>query len=117
MKKIINQPETLVREMGSGMVMAHPELAFDRKYKIIAKKALNGDKVTLISGGGSGHEHAHAGFVGQGMLDAAVGGGGFASPAQMQVAQALRSTAGRAAALLLMHNHRMDMQNLQHARQ
>ncbi|QQZ59346.1 dihydroxyacetone kinase subunit DhaK [Paenibacillus sonchi] len=117
MKKIINQPETLVREMGSGMVMAHPELAFDRKYKIIAKKALNGDKVTLISGGGSGHEPAHAGFVGLGMLDAAVCGDVFASPSQIQVYQALRSSAGSKGALLIIKNYSGDMMNFQNAAQ
>ncbi len=56
MKKIMNKPETLVREMLSGLVMAHPELEFDSKYKIVKKKDINPQKVTLISGGGSGHE-------------------------------------------------------------
>ncbi|MCU6339644.1 dihydroxyacetone kinase subunit DhaK, partial [Enterobacter quasiroggenkampii] len=74
MKKILNQPETLVREMCNGMVLAHPELEFISKYKIVKKKIVNENKVTLISGGGSGHEPAHAGFVGQGMLDVAVCG-------------------------------------------
>ena len=74
MKKIMNKPETLVREMCNGLVLAHPELDFNDKFKVISKKKLNPDKVTLISGGGSGHEPAHAGFVGSGMLDAAVCG-------------------------------------------
>ncbi|MGV2806315.1 dihydroxyacetone kinase, partial [Clostridium perfringens] len=71
MKKIMNKPETLVREMCNGLVLAHPELAFSPKFKVISKKEINQDKVTLISGGGRGHEPAHAGFVGSGMLDAA----------------------------------------------
>ena len=70
MKKIINKPETLVMEMCNGMVMAHPELELLKKYKVIKKKEMNENKVTLISGGGSGHEPAHAGLVGKGMLDA-----------------------------------------------
>ncbi|WP_074085161.1 MULTISPECIES: dihydroxyacetone kinase subunit DhaK [unclassified Paenibacillus] len=117
MKKIINQPETLVREMGNGLVMAHPELAFDSKHKVISKKALNEQKVTLISGGGSGHEPAHAGFVGQGMLDAAVCGDVFASPSQIQVYQAIRSTAGSKGTLLIIKNYSGDMMNFQNAAQ
>ena len=62
MKKIMNSAETLVREMCNGMVMAHPELEFLNKYKVVKKKDINEDKVTLISGGGSGHEPAHAGW-------------------------------------------------------
>ncbi len=78
MKKIMNSAETLVREMCNGMVMAHPELEFLNKYKVVKKKDINEDKVTLISGGGSGHEPAHAGFIGKGMLDVAVCGDVFA---------------------------------------
>ncbi|GAB2319510.1 hypothetical protein IRB23SM22_17690 [Alkalibacterium sp. s-m-22] len=58
MKKIINTPDTLMMEMCNGIVMAHPELELIKKYKIIKKKDINTDKVTLISGGGSGHEPA-----------------------------------------------------------
>lgn len=72
MKKIINTPETIVREMCKGFVLANPTLEFVEKYKIVKKKNIDKNKVSLISGGGSGHEPAHAGFVGKGMLDAAV---------------------------------------------
>ena len=89
MKKIINDPKTVVPEMCSGIVMAHPELAFDAKYKFVHKKEINKGKVTLISGGGSGHEPAHAGYVGKGMLDAAVCGDVFASPSQVQIYKAI----------------------------
>ncbi len=95
MKKIINKPETLVMEMCNGMVMAHPELELLKKYKVIKKKEMNENKVTLISGGGSGHEPAHAGLVGKGMLDAAVCGDVFASPSQIQVYQAIKETASK----------------------
>lgn len=115
MKKIINKPETLVREMGRGMAMAHEELEFVSKYKIIRKKELNPTKVTLISGGGSGHEPAHAGFVGRGMLDAAVCGDVFASPSQIQVYQAIRSTAGEKGTLLIIKNYSGDMMNFKNA--
>jgi dihydroxyacetone kinase len=65
-KKIINTPETLVNERCEGMVKAHPEaLAFNPKYRIVRRKNPRKDKVALISGGGSGHEPAHAGFVGE----------------------------------------------------
>src|SRR5689334_18929720 len=111
MKKIINDPADLVREMCSGLVMAHPQLTFDSKYKIISRSAPNPDKVTLISGGGSGHEPAHAGLVGPGMLDAAVCGDVFASPSQIQVYQAIRSNTGHKGALLIIKNYSGDMMN------
>ncbi|MBD8499487.1 dihydroxyacetone kinase subunit DhaK [Paenibacillus arenosi] len=115
MKKIMNQPETLVREMCRGIVLAHPELEFNSKYKIIKKKDINQDKVTLISGGGSGHEPAHAGFVGQGMLDAAVCGDVFASPSQIQVYQGLKASASKKGTLMIIKNYSGDMMNFKNA--
>lgn len=115
MKKIINKPETLVREMCSGLVLAHPELEFISKYKIVKKRELNGDKVTLISGGGSGHEPAHAGFVGQGMLDVAVCGDVFASPSQIQVYQAIKASASKKGTLLIIKNYSGDIMNFKNA--
>ncbi|HWO95668.1 MAG TPA: dihydroxyacetone kinase subunit DhaK [Bacillus sp. (in: firmicutes)] len=111
MKKIINQPENLVMEMCNGIVMAYPELEFLKKYKVIKKKVIDENKVSLISGGGSGHEPAHAGFVGKGMLDAAVCGDVFASPSQIQVYQAIKATAGRKGALMIIKNYSGDMMN------
>lgn len=115
MKKIMNKPETLVREMCNGLVMAHPELDFNYKFKVISKKKTNPDKVTLISGGGSGHEPAHAGFVGSGMLDAAVCGDVFASPSQIQVYQAIRNAAGSKGTLLIIKNYSGDIMNFKNA--
>ncbi|SMF64391.1 homodimeric dihydroxyacetone kinase [Paenibacillus uliginis N3/975] len=115
MKKIINKPETLVREMCNGLVLAHPNLEFNSKYKIIKKKELNQEKVTLISGGGSGHEPAHAGFVGKGMLDVAVAGDVFASPSQIQVYQAIRSSASNKGTLLIIKNYSGDIMNFKNA--
>lgn len=115
MKKIMNKPETLVREMANGLILAHPELTFDSRYKIIAKKELNPNKVTLISGGGSGHEPAHAGFVGKGMLDVAVCGDVFASPSQIQVYQALRGSRSDKGTLLIIKNYSGDIMNFRNA--
>ncbi len=115
MKKIMNRPETVVIEMCNGIAMAHPELEFIQKYKVIRKKQINNKKVSLISGGGSGHEPAHAGFVGKGMLDAAVCGDVFASPSQIQVYQAIKQTASEAGTLLIIKNYSGDMMNFKNA--
>lgn len=115
MKKIINQPETVVMEMCSGIAAAHPELEFVKKYKILKKKNINPNKVALISGGGSGHEPAHAGFVGTGMLDAAVCGDVFASPSQIQVYKAIKETAGDKGTLLIVKNYSGDIMNFKNA--
>jgi dihydroxyacetone kinase len=111
MKKIINTPETFVPEMCKGIAKAHPELDFVEKYKVVKKKEINKDKVTLISGGGSGHEPAHAGFVGKGMLDAAVCGDVFASPSQIQVYNAIVKTQSKKGTLLIVKNYSGDCMN------
>ncbi|CEK31827.1 dihydroxyacetone kinase [[Clostridium] sordellii] len=115
MKKIINKPENVVMEMCNGIAMAHPELEFIKKYKIIKRKHIDKNKVSLISGGGSGHEPAHAGFVGKGMLDAAVCGDVFASPSQIQVYQSIKSTASDKGTLLIIKNYSGDMMNFKNA--
>lgn len=111
MKKIINNYEDIVPEMCQGMILTYPELVWDKEYNIISRRRLRKDKVTLISGGGSGHEPAHGGFVGQGMLDAAVCGDIFASPSQIQVYQAIKKTAGDKGVLLIIKNYSGDMMN------
>jgi len=113
----MNQPETLVMEMCNGMVMAHPELELLKTYKVIKKKEMNENKVTLISGGGSGHEPAHAGLVGKGMLDAAVCGDVFASPSQIQVYQAIKATASKKGTLLIVKNYSGDIMNFKNGAQ
>lgn len=115
MKKIINRPETVVEEMCKGLVLTNPDLEFVKKYKVIRKKTLDKNKVSLISGGGSGHEPAHAGFVGKGMLDAAVCGDVFASPSQIQVYQAIKETASDKGTLLIIKNYSGDMMNFKNA--
>ncbi len=112
MKKIINKVEDVVIEMCAGIEKAHPDkLAFSRKYKIIKRKSINKDKVILISGGGSGHEPAHAGFVGKGMLDAAVCGDVFASPSTIQVYNAISETQSDKGTLLIIKNYSGDCMN------
>lgn len=115
MKKIINKPENVVMEMCNGIAMAHPELEFIKKYKVIKRKNIDKNKVSLISGGGSGHEPAHAGFVGKGMLDAAVCGDVFASPSQIQVYKSIKSTASDKGTLLIIKNYSGDMMNFKNA--
>jgi dihydroxyacetone kinase DhaK subunit len=112
MKKIINKVEDIVIEMCEGMVKAHPDkLVFSKRYKIIKRKDLNKEKVSLISGGGSGHEPAHAGFVGKGMLDVAVCGDVFASPSTIQVYNALVESKTNKGALLIIKNYSGDCMN------
>lgn len=115
MKKIINKPEDVVRQMCRGIANAHPSLELDQKYKVITRRHLRTDKVNLISGGGSGHEPAHAGYVGTGMLDAAVCGDVFASPSQIQVYQAIRKVKSDKGVLLIIKNYSGDMMNFKNA--
>lgn len=115
MKKIINQPQTLIEEMLNGLVLSTPSLELLPEYKVISRKQKKADKVCIISGGGSGHEPAHAGFVGSGMLDAAVCGDVFASPSQIQVYQAIRQNAGNKGVLLIIKNYSGDMMNFKNA--
>ncbi|WP_180131995.1 MULTISPECIES: dihydroxyacetone kinase subunit DhaK [unclassified Acinetobacter] len=112
MKKLMNNAEHLVVQMCKGLVLAHPELQFNEAYKIISRKEKH-QNVALISGGGSGHEPAHAGFVGTGMLDAAVCGDVFASPSQIQVYKALQQVATDKGVLMIIKNYSGDMMNFQ----
>ena len=115
MKKIIHDPNTFVREMCYGLLPTNPALEFDSKYKIVKRRNINPDKVTLISGGGSGHEPAHAGFVGPGLLDAAVCGDIFASPSQVQVYNALKQVKSSKGTLMVIKNYSGDMMNFKNA--
>ncbi|HKL94238.1 MAG TPA: dihydroxyacetone kinase subunit DhaK, partial [Clostridia bacterium] len=115
MKKIINTPESFVYDMCHGIAKAHPEVEFVEKYKIVKKKEINPNKVSLISGGGSGHEPAHAGFVGKGMLDCAVCGDVFASPSQVQIYNAIKNVATDKGVLLIIKNYSGDVMNFNSA--
>ena len=114
MKKIMDRPEDIVSEMCRGIVMADPKLVLDETYRVIARKEKK-EKVILISGGGSGHEPAHAGYVGTGMLDAAVCGDVFASPSQVQIYQAIRQTRTGKGTLLIIKNYSGDVMNFKNA--
>lgn len=115
MKKIINAPETVVMEMCNGIAAAHPSIEFIQKFKILKRAEINENKVSLISGGGSGHEPAHAGFIGEGMLDAAVCGDVFAAPSQIQLYKSLVETKTSKGTLLIIKNYSGDMMNFKNA--
>jgi dihydroxyacetone kinase len=114
MKMLINRPETVVEEMVQGLVALHPGLRRLPGQTVIVRAdadEFRGKKVALISGGGSGHEPAHAGYVGQGMLSAAVAGDIFTSPSPDAVLDAIRAVAGKAGALLIVKNYTGDRLN------
>lgn len=115
MKKIINNIDNVIKEMCHGIVMATPALSLDAENKIIYRKNKAADKVNLISGGGSGHEPAHAGFVGTGMLDAAVCGDVFASPSQIQIYKAIQQMQTPKGVLLIIKNYSGDIMNFKNA--
>src|SRR5580658_6780340 len=103
MKKLINQPERVVVEAMQGMEAAHPDLLkvqYDPNFITRADAPVKG-KVALVSGGGSGHEPLHGGFVGLGMLDAACPGAIFTSPTPDQMQAAALAVAGERGALLI----------------
>ena len=117
MKKLINGVDNVVDEMLNGMTAAFPEYiervpGTDVVARTGAKKT---DKVVLISGGGSGHEPAHGGYVGKGMLDAAVAGAVFTSPTPDQVYEAIQATECGKGALLIIKNYTGDVMNFEMA--
>lgn len=113
MKKLINHPEAVVDEMLDGMAAAHPHLVkrLPNSSVIVRKDAPVKGKVGLVSGGGSGHEPAHAGYVGNGMLDAAVAGEVFTSPTPDQILQAIKAVNGGRGVLLIIKNYAGDVMN------
>ena len=115
MKKLLNELENIVCEMGAGIALVNTEVIFDNRYKYIRKREINKNKVSLVSGGGSGHEPAHAGYIGKGILDAAVCGDVFASPSQVQVYEAIKNSAGSNGSLLIIKNYSGDIMNFQNA--
>ena len=115
MKKIINKPENVVAEMCNGIALAHGDLEFISKYKVVKKSHINTEKVTLISGGGSGHEPAHVGFIGEGMLDVAICGDVFASPSQIQIYQGIKASVSNKGTLLIIKNYSGDVMNFKNA--
>ena len=118
MKKIINKPEDVVSEMLAGLTYAYGDLIEKvLDFEIIKRKAAKSGKVGLVSGGGSGHEPAHAGFVGDGMLSAAVCGAVFTSPTPDQVFEAIKEADEGAGVLLVIKNYSGDVMNFEMAKE
>lgn len=117
MKKLINNPNEVVTEMIEGMILAHPERLKNLEgTTVIARKdAPVAGKVGIVSGGGSGHEPSHAGYVGKGMLDAAVCGEVFTSPTPDQVYEAIKAVDSGNGVLLIIKNYTGDVMNFEMA--
>jgi dihydroxyacetone kinase-like protein len=117
MKKIINDPATVVAESLRGFALAHADLVkvTESPALVVRADAPVPNKVAIVSGGGSGHEPLHGGFVGVGMLDAAVPGAVFTSPTPDAVQAAVLATAGEAGALLIVKNYTGDVLNFETA--
>ena len=113
MKKVINDPEYVVEEMLEGMTYAYPQYVkkLDNANVIVRKDS------KLVSGGGSGHEPSHGGFVGYGMLDGAVAGAVFTSPTPDQVYEAIKAVANDAGVLLVVKNYTGDVMNFDMAKE
>src|SRR4051812_14295223 len=116
MKKLINDPADVISEALRGMAVAHPELRIDHTNRIIYRAdAPVPGKVGLISGGGSGHEPLHGGFVGFGMLDAACAGEVFTSPTPDQMLEATKAVDSGAGVLHIVKNYTGDVLNFEMA--
>jgi phosphoenolpyruvate---glycerone phosphotransferase subunit DhaK len=112
MKKFINDPADVVKESLAGLAAAHPELVrVDFENQIVVRKDAPTGKVAIISGGGSGHEPMHGGFVGAGMLDAACPGEVFTSPVPDQMLAATKAVDGGAGVVHIVKNYTGDVMN------
>ncbi len=116
MKKLINNPDQVLTESLSGFVSAHADLLeLGAEGKFVRRKQLKPGKPVLISGGGSGHEPLHGGFVGHGMLDAACPGQVFTSPTPDQMLEAMQATESGGGVLLIVKNYEGDVMNFEMA--
>ena len=116
MKKLINSVDSVVTDALAGVAAAHPGLSVDMENKVITRAGgPRAGKVGLISGGGSGHEPLHGGFVGYGMLDAACAGEVFTSPVPDQMLAATKAVNGGAGVLHIVKNYTGDVLNFQMA--
>ena len=115
MKKLINAPDDVVDEALAGMLAAHPGYLRVEEPNIIVRKDAprQAGKVGIISGGGSGHEPMHGGFVGRGMLDAACPGAVFTSPVPDQMLAATKAVDGGAGVLHIVKNYTGDIMNFE----
>ncbi|MER5737989.1 dihydroxyacetone kinase subunit DhaK [Streptomyces sp. NPDC002262] len=116
MRMLINVPETVVADGLRGLAAAHPELVVDVERRVVVRRdAPVAGKVALVSGGGSGHEPLHAGFVGPGMLDGACPGEVFTSPVPDQVVRAAAAVDSGAGVLFVVKNYTGDVLNFEMA--
>lgn len=118
MKKIINKPENVVTEMLDGLAYVHSDLVHRVEgFDIIARNEQAAGQVGLISGGGSGHEPAHAGFVGDGMLSAAIAGAVFTSPTPDQILEAIKEADQGTGVFMVVKNYSGDIMNFEMAQE
>jgi phosphoenolpyruvate---glycerone phosphotransferase subunit DhaK len=116
MKKLINRPEDVLADALKGIDAAHPDLRVDHQHRVLYRAQPKGaGKVALISGGGSGHEPLHGGFVGIGMLDAACCGEVFTSPTPDQMVEATTVVDRGAGVLHIVKNYTGDVMNFEMA--
>lgn len=116
MKKIINDVAAVEEEMILGLVKAAPQKLRKLEYgTIVVREPKQEDKVALVSGGGSGHEPAHGGYVGEGMLDCAVAGTVFTSPTPDQVLEGIKAVATDKGVLCVVKNYTGDVMNFEMA--
>lgn len=114
MKKLINSPQEVIADALKGMEAAHPELRIDHEHRVVHRRTPKADgKVALISGGGSGHEPLHGGFVGEGMLDAACVGEIFTSPTPDQMLAATIEANVGGGVLHIVKNYTGDVMNFE----
>ena len=114
MKKFINRPQDVVEEMLQGLIVLHPGCVRLPGHKALIRagaEQTRGTQVAILSGGGSGHEPAHAGYIGQGMLSGAIAGEVFTSPSSDTVFAAIQAVAGKSGALLVVKNYTGDRLN------
>ncbi|NLE97384.1 MAG: dihydroxyacetone kinase subunit DhaK [Propionibacterium sp.] len=114
MKKLINSPGTVIADALRGIEVSDNRVRVDHTHRIVLRKEPKADgKVALVSGGGSGHEPLHAGFVGEGMLDAACAGEMFTSPTPDQIVAAIDAADTGAGTLLIVKNYTGDVMNFE----
>lgn len=116
MKKIINNPNEVVSDMLRGMAKANPKIRYlGEGVEVIARAEKTAGKVGVITGGGSGHEPAFGGYVGKGMLDAAVAGNVFSSPSPDRIIEGIKAADGSAGVLMVIMNYSGDIMNFKMA--
>lgn len=116
-KKIMNLPENIVDEMLEGFVFTHREIQWFPQYRTVAFTEKDRNKVGIMTLGGSGHEPAHAGYIGRGMLDAAVAGNLFASPSPDQILKAIEEVNTGKGVLVILKNYSGDRMNFSIAKE